>query len=100
MGRKGVGLMFLHVGADVVVSLKRVVGILDMRSISASDATRDFLSLARSEKRVTDISGGDAKSVVLTDSEVYLSPISSLTLMKRADFLGSNVVTDLGTPSA
>jgi hypothetical protein len=91
--------MFLHVGADVVVSLKRVVAILDLRSINGSDATRDFISLAHSDKRVTDISGGDAKSIVLTDSEVYLSPISSLTLMKRADFLNSNVVMELGTPT-
>lgn len=91
--------MFLHVGADVVVSVKRVVAIFDLRSSGVAETTREFLALAQGEKRVTDISGGDPKSLVLTDSEVYLSPISSLTLMKRADFLSHNVTLDLGIPS-
>jgi regulator of extracellular matrix RemA (YlzA/DUF370 family) len=89
-------MMFLHVGADVVVSLKRVIAILDLKSSARAEATREFLTLAQSGKHVTDISGGDPKSLVLTDSEVFLSPISSLTLMKRADFLNTNVVLDLG----
>lgn len=87
--------MFLHVGADVVVSLKRVIAIFDLRSSANAETTREFITLAHSEKKVTDIAGGDAKSLVLTDSEVFLSPISSLTLMKRADFLNSNVSLDL-----
>jgi len=88
--------VFLHVGADVVVSLKRVVAIIDLRSGTTAEATRDFLALAHSEKRIRDIAEGDAKSIVLTDDEVFLSPISSLTLMKRANFLSSNVILDLG----
>lgn len=91
--------MFLHVGADVVVSLKRVVAILDLRSSQEADATREFVTLAHRDKKVTDIAGGEAKSLVLTDTDIYLSPISSLTLMKRADFLNSNVVLDLGVPT-
>lgn len=88
--------MFLHVGADVVVSLKRVVAIMDLRSSREAEATREFLTLAHSEKRVVDVALGIAKSLVVTDGPVYLSPISSLTLKKRADFLNSNVVTELG----
>jgi extracellular matrix regulatory protein B len=91
--------MFLHVGADAVVSLKRVVAILDLKSTATAEATREFLALAQREKTVTDISGGDPKSLVLTESEVFLSPISSLTLMKRADFLNSNVALDMGATS-
>lgn len=88
--------MFLHVGADVVVSLRRVIAILDLKSSNQAEATREFLSWAQTQKRVVDVAGGDTKSLILTDSEVYLSPISSLTLMKRADFLSNNVATDLG----
>jgi regulator of extracellular matrix RemA (YlzA/DUF370 family) len=91
--------MFLHVGADVVVSLKQVIAILDLRSSLQGEATRELLAEARHKKRVTDISSGDAKSLVLTDSEIFLSPISSLTLMKRAAFLSGRVLTDLGNPS-
>ncbi len=88
--------MFLHVGADVVVSLKRVIAILDLRSSKEAESTREFMAMAQRHKRVHDVAGGEAKSVVLTDQEVYLSPISSLTLKKRADFLNSNIVTELG----
>lgn len=82
--------MFLHVGTDVVVSLKRVIAILDLKSAGSTDATREFIEHLKSQKRVNDIAGGDAKSLVLTDSEAFLSPISSLTLKKRCDFLHNN----------
>jgi extracellular matrix regulatory protein B len=91
--------MFLHVGADVVVSLKRVVAIFDLKSSQMAEATRNFITLAHQGKKVTDIAGGEAKSLVLTDSEIYLSPISSLTLMKRADFLNSDLMLDLDASS-
>lgn len=77
--------MFLHLGADVVVSLKKVVAILDLRTAGTAESTREFLQLSRSEHRTYDISQGDPKSLVLTDQEIYLSPISSLTLKKRGD---------------
>lgn len=86
--------MFLHVGADVIVSLKQVIAILDLRTAHEAAATREFLQLRHADKVVLDISGGAAKSLVLTEREVYLSPISSLTLKKRADFLANHVVTE------
>lgn len=89
--------MFLHIGADVVVSLKKVIAIMDLRTAEKAVATQDFLSLSRTEKRVIDIADGDAKSLIVTDHEVYLSPISSMTLKKRADFLAEQVLTDLST---
>ena len=88
--------MFLHVGADVVVSLRRIIAILDLKSVNAAESSREFVHLAQREKRVVDVTSGDVKSLVLTDNEAYLSPISSLTLKKRADFLSSNIITDLG----
>lgn len=88
--------MFLHVGGDVVVSMKRVIAILDLRTSKTGEATREFLAMAYGQKRLVDIADGEMKSLVLTEKEIYLSPISSLTLMKRADFLANNVVSDLG----
>lgn len=88
--------MFLHVGADVVISIKRVIGIMDLRSTSHAEATKEFLSLARTERKIIDVVPENAKSIVLTEDEIYLSPISSLTLKKRADFLNNNVSLDLG----
>ncbi len=88
--------MFLHIGADVVVSMRRVIAILDLKSSRQAEATREFLSWAQTQKRVVDVASGETKSLILTDAEVYLSPISSLTLKKRADFLNNNIAMDLG----
>lgn len=88
--------MFLHVGGDVVISMKQVIAILDLRTSKTGEATREFLAMAYGQRRLVDIADGEKKSLVLTEKEIYLSPISSLTLMKRADFLAKNVVRDLG----
>jgi regulator of extracellular matrix RemA (YlzA/DUF370 family) len=78
--------VFLHVGGDVVVSLSRVIAILDLRSATVAQATRDFLALSRQERTVLDITlDGKPKSVIITDDEIYLSPISSHTLKRRGE---------------
>ncbi|HEY8345796.1 MAG TPA: DUF370 domain-containing protein [Symbiobacteriaceae bacterium] len=92
--------MFLHVGSDVTVSLRQVVAILNYRTSQVGEATREFLEAYRKANKVTDLSGGDPRSVVVTDSGIYLSPISSLTLQKRADFLRRHVLLDLEEKSS
>lgn len=91
--------MFLHVGSDVTVSLRQVVAILDYRTSQVGEATREFLDASWKANRVIDLSGGDPRSVVLTDNGVYLSPISSPTLQRRADFLRHHVLVDLESES-
>lgn len=86
--------MFLHLGADVVVSLREVVAILDLRTRQTSRATDEYLQLAGSERRAVDISGGSPKSFVVTTTGVMYSPISSLTLRKRAELVRRGV-TDI-----
>lgn len=87
--------MFLHVGGDVTVSLKQVVAILDLRSTQNGESNRQLLESYRKRHRVDDISDGDPRSLVLTTDRIYLSPISSLTLLRRADFLRNHVLLDL-----
>lgn len=84
--------MFLHLGADVVVSVKAIIAILDLRTAGGAQGTQDFLAQRRRQRRVVDIADGEAKSLVLTDERVYLSPISSLTLKKRSDALRSGLI--------
>lgn len=84
--------MFLHLGADVVVSIAKVVAILDLRTVGSVRETKEFLQARRTAHRVIDISNGSPKSLILTDKEVYLSPISSLTLKKRGDLIREDLV--------
>ena len=86
--------MFLHLGTDVVVSLKQVIAILDLRSAGLAEPTRELMASLHQKKRVVDIANGEAKSLVLTDAGAYLSPISSLTLQRRCDFLNTKVITE------
>ncbi|GIW48540.1 MAG: DUF370 domain-containing protein [Caloramator sp.] len=82
--------MFLHLGENVVIPLSEVIAIFDINSTFNSD-TRNFLKIAEEEGFVTRITDDPPKSFVLTErnkkSIIYLSPISSLTLVKRTGFL-------------
>lgn len=73
----------------MVVSKKDVVAILDLDTTSVSKITREFLNKCQKEKRVIDVSRNDLpKSYVLCSHKsgynIYISPLSAQTLLKRA----------------
>lgn len=75
--------MYLHIGGDVIVPFRDVVGIFD-HVTSDAPATREFLQVSREEGftfSATDIP--HVKSFVLANDRVYLSPIACATLRKR-----------------
>ncbi|MBE7035306.1 MAG: DUF370 domain-containing protein [Ruminococcaceae bacterium] len=80
--------MFLHLGSDVVVNLSDVIAILDLDVTSTSRITREFLTVAEDEGFVINVSEDLPKSFVITEidkkSRVFVSPISTATLLKRA----------------
>ncbi len=80
--------MFLHLGSDVVVNLSDVIAILDLDVTSTSKITREFLAVAEDEGFVVNVSDDLPKSFVITEidkkSRVFVSPISTATLLKRA----------------
>lgn len=76
--------MFLHLGADVMVSKADIITILDIQA-GMVGSTRDFLRMARNQGVLKNIGEVDrARSYVITTDAVYLSPISCGTLKKRA----------------
>lgn len=79
--------MFLHLGADTVIPLKNVIAIFDLKSDRAANSNKKFLQKKLDEKKVIDVSEGNAKSCILADKEIYLSGISSVTLKKRSEQL-------------
>lgn len=75
--------MYLHIGGDVIVPYRDVVGIFDYVTSDAT-ATREFLQVSREEGftfSATDIT--HVKSFVVANDRVYLSPIACATLRKR-----------------
>lgn len=79
--------MFLHIGDDVVIPYKNIIAILDMDTTTMSKDTRDFLRIAEEEGFIVSVGNDIPKTFVVTEynkrSNIYLSPISSLTLLKR-----------------
>lgn len=74
--------MFLHIGSDVVVPLREVVGIIDLTE-EPSQLNREFLRTAEEEGFVVQLSETPV-SIVICTKTIYLSPISAKTLYKRA----------------
>lgn len=81
--------MFLHLGENVVVPIKDVIGIFDLETTMYSSDTSAFLRMAEEDGFVEQISKEKPKSFVIAEvnkmSKIYLSPISSSTLTKRTN---------------
>lgn len=79
--------MYLHLGENTVVRTDSIIGILDMDTSTISKWTKDYLSNATKNKRVINVSMELPKSFVVcnenSEIKVYVSQISSQTLMKR-----------------
>ncbi|MBM7583274.1 hypothetical protein JOD02_002155 [Caldicoprobacter guelmensis] len=83
--------MILHLGGDVVVSTKNIIAIFDIDTINASRINREFLHIAEEEGFVKRVSDDQPKTFILAEIDkktvVFLSPISSSTLLKRSLFI-------------
>lgn len=80
--------MYLHLGQNIVVNRKRIVGVFDMDNTTISKHTREFLAKAQREHRVVNVSMELPKSFIVCEEDgretVYISQISPATLLKRA----------------
>jgi hypothetical protein len=80
--------MYLHLGQNTVITLNEIVGIFDLDNTTVSKKTRDYLSSAERKGNVNVVSTELPKSFIVCSSEenknkVYLSQISTSTLLKR-----------------
>ena len=76
--------MYLHIGEDTLIKDKEIIGIFDMDTSTVNKATRDYLKKAEKEKRVIYVNYDLPKCFVVIDDKVYVSPINTGTLNKRA----------------
>ena len=82
--------MYLHLGEDVVVRRREIIGIFDMDNTTVSPHTRGFLKKAEKKKQVTYVSMDLPKSFVVCaprkrrEQRVFIAQVSPATLKKRA----------------
>lgn len=79
--------MYLHLGQDVVVRYRDILGIFDLDNCSVSKITRAYLTAAQKHGDVVTVTAELPKSFVVTEEAgrvtVYISQISAGTLRKR-----------------
>jgi hypothetical protein len=80
--------MILHYGGGEILMSEDITAILDAQSAQTSRINRALLDRARREGRMHGREEGCASYVLVCrrDLAVYCSPISSLTLARRAGF--------------
>lgn len=82
-------LMYLHLGGQTMVKQKEVVAILDLETTSVSKKTKEFLRISEKNGVLINISEDIPKSYVICSQKgkvvIYISQISSATLLKRIE---------------
>ena len=84
---------YLHIGMNVMVDPRRVIGIFDLDNTSTSKLTRRFLDGAEKEGVVQSACEDIPRSFVVCDHPyhrqiIYISQLNSQTLLRRAQGKG------------
>ena len=80
--------MFLHLGGDFLIRKDKVVAIIDLEIAADGKTNNRFLNNIKDNHQIMYISEpGKEKSLIITNDNYFLSPISSTTLFTRS-FLG------------
>lgn len=86
--------MYLHLGMDKVITFDEIIGIFDLDTTTVSKRTRDYLAKAEKAGIVENVCYDIPKSFIVCmdkkgNEKVYISQISSSTLLKRTGYVDS-----------
>ena len=76
--------MYIYIGNSEIIKTENIICILDYQLIQSSSKFKNFI---KERKHKTNIIGNkkDVKSIIITDDELFYSPLSTITLKKRND---------------
>ena len=82
--------MYLHLGQSVVIPHREILAVFDLDNASWAYKTREFLEHAEREGRTVWLTDDLPRSFILVGRgrepvTVYISPLSSATLLGRAE---------------
>lgn len=80
--------MYLHIGNDVMISTKKIVGVFDIENTSTGKITREYLN--NPQRKVITVSYEMPKSYIVCidengSEEIYITQISVSTIKKRSE---------------
>lgn len=76
--------MYIHLGGEKIVRASELIAIFDVYIEKPSKISKQFIHHAEQNKLIEYIGDEEPKSIVITQDKIYYSPISSMTLKKRA----------------
>ena len=92
-------MAYLHIGQNVMLEEKRIIGIFDLDNTTCSKKTREFLRNAEENGETVATSQELPKSFVLTAEygmqKIYFSQFNSVTLRHRGRFSVSITIADI-----
>lgn len=82
--------MYVHLGQNVIVKKRDIVGVFDMDTSTICKSTREYLTGAQERGRVINVSAYDLpKSFVICgekgDYKIFISPLAPKTIAKRSE---------------
>ena len=84
--------MYLHLGRDIAVPRRTIVGIFDFDTATYGKRTREFLTQAEKQGRVTVVSDELPKSAVVCAEDGQTTVYISLRKRAGGDFLPGNIL--------
>ncbi|MDD6826499.1 MAG: DUF370 domain-containing protein [Oscillospiraceae bacterium] len=81
--------MYIHLGNEISISDRGIIGIFDIENTSLGNDTRQYLKRANDDGNVINVSFEMPKSFIVCSEKksgetVYVSQISPATLLRRA----------------
>ena len=80
--------MYLHIGNNVVVNTRDVVGIFDVDNTTVSRQGKGFLPNAQKEGKIIYVTEELPQSFIITENKgntlIYISSMSTQVLMRRS----------------
>lgn len=79
--------MYLHVGNEIILNEKDIIGVFDIENASISKFTKEFLSRSQKAGAVVTVTSDIPKSLIVWEKngekKIFLSQLAPATLRKR-----------------
>ena len=76
--------MYINIGEEYVIKEKDIIAVFDMDKATVGKITRDYLNAAQKSGKIIYAGYDLPKSFIVTKDKVYISPLNTATVLKRA----------------
>ncbi len=76
--------MYINIGEEFVLKDKDIVAVFDMDKATVGKITRDYLNDAQKSGKIIYAGYDLPKSFIVTKDKIYISPLNTATILKRA----------------